>query len=106
MGTVFKFLVAGGVAWFGIKFGVGMLRGMGRPLPPPPPPGELRRVSVRYRCSVCGLEIKATLAQVPESICELGDYWCYWHGAGGYSGVALHLRSRSQETAAGGRESR
>jgi hypothetical protein len=62
MGTVFKYLVAGGVAWFGVKFGVGLLRGMGRPLPPPPPPGELRRVSVRYRCSVCGLEIKATLA--------------------------------------------
>ena len=29
---------------------------------------------------------------MPESICDLGDYWCYWHGAGGYSGVALHLR--------------
>ena len=41
---------------------------------------------------LCLQEIKATLAQVPESICDLGDYWCYWHGAGGYSGVALHLR--------------
>lgn len=41
---------------------------------------------------VCLQEIKASLAQVPESICSLGGYWCYWHGAGGYSGVALHLR--------------
>jgi hypothetical protein len=29
---------------------------------PPPPAGELRKVNVRYRCSVCGLEIKLTLA--------------------------------------------
>jgi exodeoxyribonuclease-3 len=41
---------------------------------------------------VCLQEIKASLAQVPEAICSLGGYWCYWHGAGGYSGVALHLR--------------
>ncbi len=42
--------------------------------------------------AICLQEIKASLAQVPASICELGDYWCYWHGAGGYSGVGLHLR--------------
>jgi exodeoxyribonuclease-3 len=41
---------------------------------------------------VCLQEIKAKLSQVPESICEIGGYWCYWHGAGGYSGVALHVR--------------
>ena len=23
---------------------------------------------------------------------ESEGYWCYWHGAGGYSGVALHVR--------------
>ena len=57
-----KVAVAGGVAWVIIRFGVGMLRGMGRPLPPPPPPGEMRRVTIRYRCSVCGLEIRTTLA--------------------------------------------
>ena len=44
------------------RAGVGLLRSMTTPLPPPPPPGELRRVSVKYRCSVCGLEIKLTLA--------------------------------------------
>jgi len=41
---------------------------------------------------LCLQELKATLAQVPASLCELGDYWCYWHGSKGYSGVSLHLR--------------
>ncbi|HEV7487624.1 MAG TPA: exodeoxyribonuclease III [Thermoanaerobaculia bacterium] len=41
---------------------------------------------------ICLQEIKASIAQVPESICNLGDYWCYWHGAAAYSGVALHMR--------------
>ncbi len=44
------------------KSGIGMLRSMTSTLPPPPPSGELRKVNVRYRCSVCGLEIKLTLA--------------------------------------------
>jgi exodeoxyribonuclease-3 len=41
---------------------------------------------------ICLQEIKATIAQVPQSICELNGYWCYWHGGKGYSGVGLHLR--------------
>ena len=41
---------------------------------------------------VCLQEIKATPAQVPESVFSLDGYWCYWHGAGGYSGVGLHMR--------------
>ena len=44
------------------KTGVGMLRSLGAPLPPPPPAGEMRRVNVKYRCNVCGLELKMTLA--------------------------------------------
>ena len=48
------------------RVGVGLLRSMSEPLPPPPPPGEMRRVSVRYRCSVCGLELKMTLAAEEE----------------------------------------
>ncbi len=40
---------------------------------------------------VCLQEIKATSAQVPTALCEMEGYWCYWHGAGGYSGVALHV---------------
>jgi exodeoxyribonuclease-3 len=41
---------------------------------------------------ICLQEIKATPAQVPELVCNLAGYRCYWHGAGAYSGVALHLR--------------
>ena len=44
------------------KVGVGMLRSMATPLPAPTPEGEMRRINVRYRCSVCGLELRMTLA--------------------------------------------
>jgi len=40
---------------------------------------------------VCLQEIKAGPLQVPPTLCELPDYWCYWHGSGGYSGVGLHI---------------
>src|SRR5215831_18766556 len=47
---------------------------------------------------VCLQEIKASLDQIPVWLCELEGYWCYWHGAKGYSGVALHVsRSLSAE---------
>ena len=52
-------VLIGYVLW---KTGVGMLRGFTTPLPPPPPAGEMRKVNVRYRCTVCGLEIMLTLA--------------------------------------------
>ena len=51
--------VGGYVLW---KSGVAMLRSLTTPLPGPPPAGELRKVNVRYRCSVCGLEIRLTMA--------------------------------------------
>jgi exodeoxyribonuclease-3 len=41
---------------------------------------------------VCLQEIKASPAQLSEELCALNGYWCYWHGAGGYSGVGLNLR--------------
>lgn len=40
---------------------------------------------------VCLQEIKARLDQIPQT-CAIEGYTCYWHGAGGYSGVALHVR--------------
>src|SRR5206468_4467335 len=43
---------------------------------------------------VCLQEIKATADQVPASLCNIPGYWCYWHGGGGYSGVALHVSRR------------
>ena len=40
---------------------------------------------------VCLQEIKASPDQVPAALCEMEGYWCYWHGAKGYSGVGLHV---------------
>jgi len=40
---------------------------------------------------VCLQEIKARPDQVPER-CKLDDYHAFWHGAGAYSGVSLHVR--------------
>lgn len=40
---------------------------------------------------LCLQELKAGLDQIPMELVELDDYWCYWHGQKGYSGVGLHL---------------
>jgi exodeoxyribonuclease-3 len=42
--------------------------------------------------AVCLQEIKARPDQIPALLFESEGYWCYWHGGGGYSGVALHVR--------------
>lgn len=47
---------------------------------------------------LCLQEVKASLDQVPKQLCELGGYWCYWHGHKGYSGVALHLSRTAFES--------
>jgi exodeoxyribonuclease-3 len=44
---------------------------------------------------LCLQEIKASLDQLPVWLCEIEDYWCYWHGGKGYSGVGLHVRKSS-----------
>ena len=46
---------------------------------------------------VCLQEIKATPDQVPRDLCELGDHWCFWHGARAYSGVGLLVRRELEE---------
>ena len=48
---------------------------------------------------VCLQEIKARPDQVPDS-CRLADYHAFWHGAGGYSGVSLHIRRELLDTPA------
>ena len=45
-----------------MRIGLTMLRGLARPVPEPPPPGELRKVKIMYRCSVCGAEVRMTIA--------------------------------------------
>ncbi|MES2563568.1 MAG: exodeoxyribonuclease III [Pseudomonadota bacterium] len=39
---------------------------------------------------VCLQELKAEPSQIPEQ-CKLADYYVYWHGTKGYSGVSLHV---------------
>ena len=68
MDLVFKIgiaVLAGLLIW---KVGAMMLGGLARPIPEPPPPGELRRVRLRYRCSICGTEVRMTSAneEVPD----------------------------------------
>ncbi len=41
---------------------------------------------------ICLQEIKAKIDQIPQA-CSIEGYTCYWHGAGGYSGVGLHVRT-------------
>jgi len=41
---------------------------------------------------VCLQEIKAAPEKVPQLLVSADEYWCYWHGLGGYSGVALLVR--------------
>jgi hypothetical protein len=69
VGAVFAVIVAVVVAAFLLKVGLALLRGLGSPLPPPPPAGEMRRVNLKYRCSICGAEVKMTLAtdEMPEA---------------------------------------
>lgn len=44
-----------------LRFGFFVLRTLAQPVPTPEP-GELRRVDLRYRCSICGAEVKMTKA--------------------------------------------
>lgn len=46
----------------------------------------------------CLQEIKATREQVPDLLKMLPEYWSYWHGGGGYSGVALLVRRELAES--------
>ena len=59
-------IAAGLLIW---RVGTRMLGGFARPLPEPPPPGELRKVKLTYRCSICGTEVRMTVSndEVPDA---------------------------------------
>jgi hypothetical protein len=44
------------------KSGIAMLRSMTTLPPEPPPTGEMRKIGRKYRCDVCGVEMKMTMA--------------------------------------------
>ena len=55
---------------------------------------QLREFIATERPDVlCLQEIKASIDQLPMWLCDIEGYACYWHGAKGYSGVALHIRA-------------
>ena len=62
MGRALSVLLALAAMYLIFRVGIAMLRGMVRPMPEPPPPGELRRVKLRYRCPMCGMELRVTSA--------------------------------------------
>ncbi|MDZ7679872.1 MAG: hypothetical protein U5K29_15120 [Acidimicrobiales bacterium] len=57
-----RVLIAVAAAYVILRVGFAMLRGLGAPPPEPPPPGELRKVRLEYRCSICGTEMRMTAA--------------------------------------------
>ena len=59
---VLKILVAIAVAMVLLRMGLAVLRTLATPLPEPPPVGELRKVKLQYRGSLCGTEVRMTVA--------------------------------------------
>jgi hypothetical protein len=60
--NVVNIIIAVVAGWAIIAVGMAMLRGLSQPIPDPPPAGELRKVKVQYRCSICGAEVRMTVA--------------------------------------------
>ena len=61
-------VIAALAVWVLFKVGFVMLGGLARPVPEPPPAGELRKVKIMFRCSICGTEVRMTTAndEMPE----------------------------------------
>jgi hypothetical protein len=66
--SVVAVLIAAVVVLVLFKVGFAMLGGLAQPVPEPPPAGELRKVKIMYRCTICGTEVRMTVAndQMPE----------------------------------------
>lgn len=62
LADVFKVLIAVVIGYVVLRLGLAMLRNLARPLPEPPDPGILRKVKIEYRCSICGAEVRMTVA--------------------------------------------
>ena len=67
-GFLLPSLVAAGASYLMFKVGFALIGSFARPVPEPPPPGELRRVKLQFRCSLCGTEVRMTVAndEMPE----------------------------------------
>ena len=67
MGPLFNILIAVVIALVVWRLGLFVLRSIAH-APEPPAAGELRKVNLRYRCSICGAEVKMVQAseELPE----------------------------------------
>ena len=61
IGFVLQVIVAIAVFVLLMRLGMLMLGGLATPHPPPPE-GQVRRVNLRYRCSICLAEVKMVQA--------------------------------------------
>ena len=59
---VFAVLITALTTYVLFAAGMTMLGGLARPVPEPAPPGELRKVKIMFRCSLCGTEVRMTIA--------------------------------------------
>jgi hypothetical protein len=55
-------LVAVAAMYVAMRAGLVIIGSFARPVPEPPPPGELRKVRIQFRCSICGTEVRMTVA--------------------------------------------
>lgn len=62
VGSVIWYLAGLGLMVVLFKSGMAVLTALSAPPVTPPEPGELRKVDRRYRCDVCGVELRLTLA--------------------------------------------
>ena len=60
--NVISVVIAIAVGLLIVRVGFGMLRSLAPPVPETPPAGELRKVKITYRCSLCGTEVRMTTA--------------------------------------------
>jgi hypothetical protein len=60
--VIFRLVVALLIMVVTWRSGMWMLRTFGTVPPGPPPQGEMRRIKVQYRCSLCGAEARMTRA--------------------------------------------
>ncbi len=54
------------IAFVTYRVGMWAIRTVGNPPPAPPPPGEMRRIKLHYRCSLCGAEARMTRARTED----------------------------------------
>lgn len=61
MGLVVKIAIALVACYVILRFGLFFVRMFAAPVPVPEP-GELRRVNLKYQCTICGAEVRMTKA--------------------------------------------